>query len=71
MALKNTDFDQIHDKLCAARDRKRTLQLARLQEQINAENLAYEAYCDGVYDALREVKNLPEKGGRSDGIAST
>lgn len=55
------DFDEIERQLTAARERKRDIELAKLREKLEAEQAAYMAYYDGVFDALRSVKRALER----------
>lgn len=57
------EFDKILTRLTNMRSRRMQLEIIRLEGEIEAEKKACDAYCDGVYDALRAVESLeqPEK----------
>lgn len=55
--MTNKELDEIIKKLETARMQKRDIQLAKAQKEIEAINREAEAYWDGVYDAIKAVKN--------------
>ena len=63
MTVKELDLIMI--RLQNARDRKKEIALTRANAEIDAIRREAEAYWDGVYDAIKEVKNAlptPPKG---------
>ena len=50
------DFDKIIDDLDRGRYRKREVALAKAQAEIGTINREYEAYVDGIYDAVKMIK---------------
>lgn len=55
------DFDKILDDLENARSRKRHIELTKAQALVDSINKEYEAYLDGIYDAVKVIKNYYEK----------
>ena len=60
------DFDKVIDDLDRRRARKKDIDLARAHSEISAINREYEAYVDGLYDAVKAIKvqYAKEKGER-------
>lgn len=50
------DFDKIIDDLDRGRYRKREVALTKAQAEIDTINREYEAYVDGIYDAVKMIK---------------
>lgn len=59
MTVKELDLIMI--RLQNARERKRDIALAKANAEIDTIRREHEAYWDGVYDAIKEVKKaMPE-----------
>lgn len=59
--MTKKELDSIVDRLTSAREHKKQIQLAKAQAEIETIKREADAYWDGVYDALKEVRNaLPE-----------
>lgn len=61
--MTKKDFDDILDELYIKIGRKRDIDLIKANEEIKAINRAYDAYLDGIYDAVKLVKMRMEKNG--------
>lgn len=55
------DFDKILDELEKGRSRKRDMALVKAHAEIETINREHEAYLDGIYDAVKVIKNRYEK----------
>lgn len=55
------DFDKILDDLTAKHSQKRDIALAKAKAETNAVMREHEAYLDGIYDAVKDIKKLYEK----------
>lgn len=55
------DFDKILDDLEKGRNRKRDMALVKAHAEIDSINREYEAYLDGIYDAVKVIKSRYEK----------
>ena len=55
------DFDKILDDLEKGRSRKRDMELVKAHATIDTINKEHEAYLDGIYDAVKVIKNRYEK----------
>lgn len=65
MSMTVKELDLIMTRLQNARERKKEIALTRANAEIDAIRREAEAYWDGVYDAIKEVKNAlppPPKG---------
>ena len=58
---KVIDFDKILDDLEKGRSRKRDIELTKAHALIDTINKEHEAYLDGIYDAVKVIKNRYEK----------
>lgn len=56
--LTAKDLDNILNQLTAKRERKKEIALAKAQAEIQTIQREADAYWDGLYDAIRAVKNL-------------
>lgn len=56
--MTKKDLEEIEAKLTAKRTQKKEIALAKAQAEIDTIKREAEAYWDGVYDALKAVKNL-------------
>lgn len=56
--MTEKELDAILDELDSKRQRKRELQIAKAQAELKAIDREYEAYVDGLYDAIRAVKAI-------------
>lgn len=52
------DLDDIRNRLTAIREQKKAIALAKAQAEIETIQRETEAYWDGLYDALKAVKQL-------------
>lgn len=59
--MTEKELDAIMMRLTNARDRKKDIALAKANAEIDAIRREAEAYWDGVYDAIKEVKNAMPK----------
>lgn len=48
-------YDEVFGALTSQKDRARTIKIVELRKDIDAENIRYEAYCDGVEDAIKAI----------------
>lgn len=55
------ELDNIVTRLESARQHKKQIQLTKAQAEIDTINRCAEAYFDGLYDAIKEVKNAPQE----------
>lgn len=55
------DHEKIYNKLSSERNGKRVRNIAVLNEKIEAETVAYEAYLDGVIDAFAAIEKAEQK----------
>lgn len=55
------DFDKILDDLEKGRRRERDIAITKAHAEIDAINREHEAYLDGIYDAVKVIKNRYEK----------
>lgn len=65
MTMTDKELDAIRDLLDTKRQQKRDIALAKAQKEIDTINREYEAYWDGIYDAIKAVKAVlsePPKG---------
>lgn len=68
------DLDAILDKLSSRRDLKKQVALAKAQAEIQTIQREADAYWDGLYDAIKAVKEIlppptKENGGAENGKA--
>lgn len=56
--MTDKELDLLLLRLTNARLQKRDIALAKAQAEIDTIRREYEAYWDGVYDAIKEVKNM-------------
>ena len=56
--MTSKDLDTILNSLDKKRRHKRDIQLAEARAKIDAINESYEAYYDGVHDAVKAMKEL-------------
>lgn len=59
--MTEKELDAIMMRLTNARDRKKDIALTKANAEIDAIRREAEAYWDGVYDAIKEVKNAMPK----------
>ena len=60
--MTNKELDLIMTRLQNSRELKKEIALTRANAEIDAIRREAEAYWDGVYDAIKEVKNaLPQQ----------
>ena len=55
--MTTKELDSIMDRLTSAREHKKQIQLAKANAEIQTIQREADAYWNGVYDALKEVKN--------------
>ena len=65
------EFIKIHSDLANARRLAKETEIAKLNEQINGENLAYYAFCTGAELALAEAEKIVEPHPEKPGWIST
>ncbi len=59
--MTDKELDFIMNRLTSAREHKKQIQLAKANAEIEAIQRAADAYWDGVYDVIKEVRNaLPQ-----------
>ena len=58
VAMTDKELDLLLLRLTNARERKKDIALAKAHAEIDTIRREYEAYWDGVYDAIKEVKNM-------------
>ena len=56
--MTDKDLKEIREKLEAKAGHKRDIALAKAQKEVDTINREYDAYWDGVYEALRAVSDL-------------
>lgn len=56
--MTKKDLEAIEAKLTARRTQKKEIALAKAQAEINTIQREADAYWDGVYDALKAVRDL-------------
>lgn len=54
--MTDKELDKIIFRLESAREHKKQIQLTKAQAEIDTINRCADAYFDGVYDAIKEVK---------------
>lgn len=60
--MTDKELDLIMLRLQSARDRKKEIALTKANAEIDTIRREAEAYWDGVYDAIKEVKNaMPQQ----------
>ena len=65
--MTEKELDAIMLRLTNARDRKKDIALAKANAEIDAIRREAEAYWDGVYDAIKEIKNAIPKQPKGEG----
>lgn len=56
--MSDKELDLLLLRLQNARERKRDIALAKANAEIETIRREFEAYWDGIYDAIKEVKNM-------------
>ena len=70
--LTDKDLKEIREKLENKAAYKRDIALAKAQKEVEVVNREYDAYWDGVYDAIKAVSALiPADGERSNDVSGT
>ena len=59
--MTTAEFDAIQKALINKMSRKKDIALAAAQKEIDTIQREYDAYFDGVYDALKAVRNAMKK----------
>lgn len=65
--MKYDDVEKALANLERARGRKRDVQIAKAQAELEAVNREYEAYLDGIYDMAKELNKVCIREERKDG----
>lgn len=60
-------YDEIESRLTSMANRNRDLRFLKAQAEIDAIQREYEAYTDGVLDAIKAIKQAAGKDGCGDG----
>ena len=60
--MTDKELDAIVTRLESARERKKQIQLTKAQAEIDTINRCTDAYYDGLYDVIREVRRALLKG---------
>lgn len=63
--MTDREFDEIMTRLTSANDHKKQIQLAKANAEITTIQREADAYWNGVYDAIKEIRNAmpqPPKG---------
>ena len=59
--MTTAEFDAIQQVLINKMSRKKDIALATARKELDAIQREYDAYFDGVYDALKAVRNAMKK----------
>lgn len=62
--MSEKELEAICARLTMSKDRIRDIKIAKAQAEVDAINREYNAYCDGVDDAIRAVRGVVEQESR-------